>query len=990
MRLRFPVAPPRGVASTRNEIFCASSGSYGLNDDGSAMEHVKLLISNGRREVGDDTKDLLARVTGRFYTPDFIARHLIGALLQAWSPRVETVRVIEPFCGDGRLVSLLLEKASAAHGHRTWNITLWDCDQGALASARERISAAAQKHAIKAIIEAIPGDSFTRAPEFFGQFDLCITNPPWEVLKPDRRELTDFSTSETKRYVQCLKQRDVVLRGLYPLSAPLKRFSGWGTNLARCGVEVSLRLLAPGGVAGIVSPSSLLADQMSGKIRRWVLSSHCVYDLAFYAAEARLFDNVDQPSITIVAARAPQNCTTPLLSTFTKDLSGSSLKMSADEWHQLHGGGFVVPLQFGLAIVRMQAAWRHLPKFKDLETQEGEGLWAGRELDETSHEKFLAETGDYLFMKGRMIKRFGIVEPPARFVNRHGPRVPKSADHHRLVWRDVARPDQKRRMHATIIPPGIATGNSLSVSYFRNDDLPRLKALLAIMNSIVFEAQVRSRLATAHISLGTVREVHIPHLTDARTVQTLARLADQALAGDSAASQRLEVEVAHLYDLGRDDMRALLSSFPKIDGDEARALLSMPEWNRIPSAPTPSRTARIPNHYSASLSELDLVIARAVPPGGNWRNIPESVPSQRLQQIRESYAAGEGSRSTYYGRLHPDAPAYTISTYFARPGNGCHLHYDFSQHRVLSQREAARLQSFPDSFIFHGNKSSINNQIGNAVPPLLAYQIALRFPKRGQFVDLFSGAGGLALGFIWAGWQPIVANEIDESFLKTYQANIGDKAILGDIRDAGVFDSLIEACERNRSPRLPLLVLGGPPCQGFSTAGNRRSMADERNWLFRQYKKVLQETRPTAFIFENVTGLLNMDGGRVFDMIRRELLKETESLSVWKLNADEHGIPQRRRRVILVGTSQPMSPPPPVAQVDPQASIFGFLPPVVTVREALSDLPPLAPGEDGSAKNYLCEPLHPYQKLMRGLISADEYLSTLPLGAGEIGHAQTA
>ncbi len=93
---------------------------------------------------------------------------------------------------------------------------------------------------------------------------------------------------------------------------------------------------------------------------------------------------------------------------------------------------------------------------------------------------------------------------------------------------------------------------------------------------------------------------------------------------------------------------------------------------------------------------------------------------------------------------------------------------------------------FPDSFVFQGSKNSINQQIGNAVPPLLAYQIASCFPKKGQFVDLFSGAGGLALGFIWAGWEPIVANDVERSYLKTYQANIDESVVLGDIRDANV------------------------------------------------------------------------------------------------------------------------------------------------------------------------------------------------------------
>lgn len=944
------------------------------------MDHLEHLRTTNKIQSVGESKDLLARVTGRFYTHDFIANHLVDAVLQAWNPSKETVRIVEPFCGDGRLVTLLLEKAALKQPHRTWEIAIWDCDKDALNIAKAKIIRAVKKHRITARVTASVGNSFTRAPEHSGQFDLCITNPPWEVLKPDRRELTGLSPDEAEKYIRLLKEHDAVLRNLYPLSAPLKRFSGWGTNLARCGVEASLRLLSPEGVAGIVSPSSLLADQMFGNIRKWVLSEHCVHDLAFYAAEARLFENVDQPSITIVASRAAQNGTAPVLSTYGKDLSKNSLKLSPDEWRQLDEGRFIVPLQFGLAVVKIQAAWRHLPKFNDLESQERDGLWAGRELDETAHQKFLAESGAYLFLKGRMVKRFGIAEQPTRFVSRRGPRIPKSADHYRLVWRDVARPNQKRRMHAAIIPPGIVTGNSLNVAYFRDDNLPRLKALLAVMNSLVFEAQVRSRLATAHISLGSVREVHIPHLMDDSIVNTLAALVDQIAAGDVHANNKIEVEVAQLYGLSCEDMAELLCSFTKIGDGEVREISTMPEWGRAVKS-APAQNVKIWNHYSASLSELDLMIARAVPPGGNWKNIPEGIPSQRLQQIRESYAAGEGSRSTYYGRLHPEAPAYTISTYFGRPGNGCHLHYDYRQHRVLSQREAARLQSFPDSFVFHGNRGSISQQIGNAVPPLLAYQIASRFPKAGQFVDLFSGAGGLALGFVWAGWQPIVANDVEESYLKTYQANIDEKIILGDIRDTAIFDSLIETCREQRNPELPLLVLGGPPCQGFSTAGNRRSMDDERNWLFRQYKNVLQKIKPTAFIFENVTGLLNMDGGRVFEMVRSELLREAKSLSSWKLKAEEYGIPQRRTRVILVGSSKPMSPPPPVTQLDDaQASIFGVLPPAVTVSDALSDLPPLAPGEDGSTKDYLCEPCHPYQQFIRGFISAEAYLATLTVG----------
>ncbi|HEY0262889.1 MAG TPA: Alw26I/Eco31I/Esp3I family type II restriction adenine-specific DNA-methyltransferase [Granulicella sp.] len=952
------------------------------------MDHLKHLRTSGLLESEDDPKGLLTRATGRFYTPALIADHLVDAILQAWKPGTDTVRLIEPFCGDGRLVVLLIEKAALAYPVTKWDIEIWDCEEAPLNVARERIRRAAKRLKIKAQVTARVGDSFSRAPEFFGQFDLCITNPPWEVLKPDRRELAGLSQAETEKYIHLLKEHDAQLRALYPLSTPLKRFSGWGTNLARCGVEASLRLLAANGVAGIVSPASFLADQLFGKIRKWALSEHCVHDLAFYAAEARLFEDVDQSNITIVASRAAQNGTAPVLSTYGKDLARKSLRISSDEWSKLNEGGFIVPLQFGLAAVKMQAKWRHLPRFRDLESQELDGLWAGRELDETGYEQYLSKKGDYLFLKGRMVKRFGLSEQPTHFVSPRGPQIPKSADCYRVAWRDVARPNQKRRMHVAIIPPGFVTGNSLNVAYFRDDNLTRLKALLAVMNSLVFEAQVRSRLATAHISLGSVRNVHIPNLDDQSAVSALAALVDRVEADDLQAVNLLEIEIAQLYGLQRDDMKELLHSFAKIDEAEANELLNMSEWDGIKAVRTmPPQDVKIPNHYSARLSELDLMIARAVPPGGNWKNIPHHVPSQRLQQIRESYAAGEGSRSTYYGRLHPDAPSYTINTYFSRPGNGCHLHYDDRQHRVLSQREAARLQSFPDSFVFHGSKSSINQQIGNAVPPLLAYQIASRFPKAGQFIDLFSGAGGLALGFVWAGWEPIIANDIEAAYLATYQANIDRNVVPGDIRDASVFDKIIAACSERRNPKLPLLVLGGPPCQGFSTAGNRRSMDDERNWLFRQYKKILRKVKPTAFVFENVTGLLNMERGKVFEMVRGELLTEAKSLSAWKLKAEEYGVPQRRTRVILVGSSQPMLAPPPVTKLEAQVTLFSALSPAISVSEALSDLPLLAPGEDGSAKNYVSAPQSLYQQFMRGDISAGKYLATV---AQEEYSAQTA
>lgn len=384
----------------------------------------------------------------------------------------------------------------------------------------------------------------------------------------------------------------------------------------------------------------------------------------------------------------------------------------------------------------------------------------------------------------------------------------------------------------------------------------------------------------------------------------------------------------------------------------------------------------IPNHACANLSELDLQIARSVPPGGNWRNIPVDVPSDRLAQIRVSAAAGEGSRSTYYGRLHADRPAYTVSTYYNRPGNGCFLHYDAEggQHRTLSHREAARLQSFPDSFELIGPQRAVCQQLGNAVPPLLAYQVAQALGRPGSMIDVFAGAGGLSLGFKWAGWTSLAATDIDRHAVATFNANVAPVGFVGDMESDETRTRLIASSLRSYGGRLALV--GGPPCQGFSTGGNRRSPDDARNRLHKSYAALLARLQPDVFVFENVLGLLSMERGRFLEQILQGLRATGYEVAVWRLNAARFGIPQRRERVMLIGVPHgaelPQQPRPWTSPLP--AGPFDH-PPVCGVAEALGDLPALRAGQDGSGLPYRAPPESEYQRFARESISPAEYLA---------------
>jgi len=128
-------------------------------------------------------------------------------------------------------------------------------------------------------------------------------------------------------------------------------------------------------------------------------------------------------------------------------------------------------------------------------------------------------------------------------------------------------------------------------------------------------------------------------------------------------------------------------------------------------------------HEYPRMSSTDLQIVQHIPPGGNYLDIPDSISTGRVMKFKET-----GGRTTTYGRLHPERPSYTINTYFRRPNVGCNFHY--SEPRLITPREAMRLQSMPDCWeLVFTSQDARNALIGNAVPPLMGQAIAWAVQK---------------------------------------------------------------------------------------------------------------------------------------------------------------------------------------------------------------------------------------------------------------------
>lgn len=218
-----------------------------------------------------------------------------------------------------------------------------------------------------------------------------------------------------------------------------------------------------------------------------------------------------------------------------------------------------------------------------------------------------------------------------------------------------------------------------------------------------------------------------------------------------------------------------------------------------------------------------------------------------------------------------------------------------------------------------------------------------------KVIDLFAGVGGLSQGFIAEGFEVVYANEYDESIAKAYALNhpktIVDTTDITEIDFEKTFKPF-----RNQIT----VVMGGPPCQGFSQKGKRVGLNDERNFMFQKFAKVVEVVNPEFFLLENVPNILTAENGYFKDQIIEIFNQLGYDVKAKVLKAENFGVPQTRRRAVFIGRKNKLN-------IDiPDGNNTK-----TSVLEALSDLPELKSGEGLDLQTYETSPQNKFQRKIR-------------------------
>ena len=360
-------------------------------------------------------------------------------------------------------------------------------------------------------------------------------------------------------------------------------------------------------------------------------------------------------------------------------------------------------------------------------------------------------------------------------------------------------------------------------------------------------------------------------------------------------------------------------------------------------------TATVYNHQPRRVGPEVQRRINALGIGQKMQDLPEDLWHDSFRYYVKEDPSRKGGPNLRIIRLDPAEPSLTVTGFIFN--KFVHPYED----RYITPREAARLQGFPDDLEFKGSLTSVQRQIGDAVPVELGQAVfeslldtlAGHWPDQGPFnaLSLFSGAGGLEVAAqqatcsSGARLRTFASVEIDNDRCDTLRGYFGDepRVFQRDIREIDAA-YVLDACNMTKAD--VWLLYGGPPCQAFSQAGKQKGARDPRGTLISEFLRFLRQISPPFFMMENVSNLKGIQRGQLLQDILAEMKEIGYKVDARVLTATHYGSPQRRRRCIFVGSREDllvMTKLPEPTHAEPN-SLLG-LPPFKTVSDAFAGLP---------------------------------------------------
>lgn len=816
-----------------------------------------------------------------------------------------------------------------------------------------------------------------------GGFDIVATNPPYKNLKAEKNQYASEEEYEKDKDKYSAISKIVSSRFLYSTNGVL--------NLYKLFVEEIIdRYANDEAYISLLVPSSIMSDKTCLKLR-----THMLMDGKFHSvkviSEGSQFIDAQQALCAILLQKGKQTDVISVTKDYCENPNDIAMVSIEDIINENTGNAILAVSEEEYQILKKL---RTFPVIKELDFIAN----LRGELDLSANKKNIVQTNTgYRLLRGRDIGYYKLLINESDdfvipdFVNATKKKV--YIENERIICQQIANMNKERRVTFSYVPAGNVLGNSCNfISVSSNKYGIDIYALLGLLNTKIINWLFKLTSSNNHVNnyeidcfpipidakeeLSTISSLARKYLDtdDAEILDEIEHLAERAYGLDEKTGDGAMDDNAYISEY----LNAIQNIVPSIDNDTAKQILLgkvkidtfcdglskfyLNVANGITTKYIALFHGYLLNHTTFKLSNLDLEMIKYVPQGGSWKDIPmETVEkSKRLKRITET-----GGRTTLYGRIDYEKPSYTITTYFNRPGNGTYVHP--IHERVLSVREAARFQSFKDDYYFFGNKTQLLKQVGNAVPTLLAYQIGKKIKDVtgcSKSIDLFCGAGGMTAGFKAAGIHSLLSNDIEESACTTLKINNPEiNVFCGDITDENTKSVIEQAAIAENAD----IICGGPPCQGFSLAGFRAD-DDPRNQLFREFVDIVKRVNPKVIVFENVEGLLSYQGGKTYREVHAlfsELGYNTEGRT---LLASEYGVPQKRKRVIIICTRNDLGISPDLLYPEP---ITKDEKTQITARDTISDLENVECGEEAK---YSDVDESVILKLFKGKITYKEYV----------------